>query len=234
MKKFIILSFAAALMAILPAFTTCDVLIFFKAGSSITMTSYDNDGKITGSTKTDFVTVTKTDSGTVVNAKNESFDKKGKSSSTNNYSLRCNKNILYIDIKSMVPAEHAESLKNMEMSMSGADLEIPMTLTVGSTLKDGDMTFSFKSTDGSPMPPINMNIKVTNRKVIAKETVTTPAGTFECYKITEDGQIKNSMFTSKYKVISWFSYEAGNVKTESYKENGKFMSKTELTALKKG
>ena len=111
-------------------------------------------------------------------------------------------------------------------------MEIPSKLTVGALLKDVNIKFSFSSNDGSPMPPINLTLKITNRKVELKESVTTTAGTFECYKITEDVEMK-SIFTSNFKSINWFSFEAGNVKTESYKGNGKFLSKSELTEIKK-
>ena len=79
---------------------------------------------------------------------------------------------------------------------------------------------------------MNMNVSITERKVEAKESITTAAGTFECYKISEHSEIK-TLFAMKFKSISWFSFEAGTVKTESYKENGKYMGKTELAEIKK-
>jgi len=35
------------------------------------------------------------------------------------------------------------------------------------------------------------------------------------------------------KTITWFSNVAGTVKTENYKERGKFLDKSELTEVKK-
>lgn len=104
---------------------------------------------------------------------------------------------------------------------------------MGASLKDAEIKITMKTKNGgNPMPMMNTTIKVTNRKVEAKESVTTSAGTFECYKISENVEFK-SLFSIKVKSVSWFSFEAGNVKTESYKDNGKYMGKTELTEITK-
>ena len=216
--------------AILPS--DCGTLLFFKEGTSTTMTSYNDDGKITGSSKTVYSKVTKLPGGVSVTANQENFDKKGKSNSKSEFTIKCDKGVLYFDMKSMMTDQQAESYKDFEMTVEGADKEIPSEFVVGSTLKDANMKITVKTKDGMPMPMMNMSFKVTNRKIEAKESITTPAGTFECYKITEDIETK-TMFTIKMKSVNWFSHEAGNVKTETYKESGKYMGKSELTEIKK-
>lgn len=210
----------------------CNSLIFFKEGTSTTMTSYNEDGKPTGTTKTLYNKVTKLPSGTSVTANQENYDKKGKLSNKSEYTIKCDKGTLYFDMKMMMPQQQAESYKDFEMTVEGADKEIPSEFKVGSSLKDADIKFTFATKDGMEMPMMKMNIRVTNRKIEAKENITTPAGTFECYKMTEDVEMK-TMFSVKMKTTTWFSLEAGTVKTESYKENGKFVGKSELTEIKK-
>jgi hypothetical protein len=80
---------------------------------------------------------------------------------------------------------------------------------------------------------MNMSIRVFNRKVEAIETVTSPAGTWECFKLSEEMEMKG-LVKIKGKSISWFNYEAGMVKTESYNSKGKLTGKTILTELVKG
>lgn len=210
----------------------CNTLLFFNEGTSTTITSYNDDGKVTGTTKTLYTKVSKTPLGASVNASQENFDKKGKSVTKTDYTLKCEKGTLIIDMKMMMPNQQAEAYKDMEVTMDGSNLEFPSDLNVGSSLKDAEVRFTVKTKDGMVMPMSNFAVKIYNRKVEAKESITTPAGTFECYKITENAETK-TMFTIKTKTITWFSFEAGNVKTESYKENGKFVSKSELTELKK-
>jgi hypothetical protein len=233
MKK-ILTTFAA--VTLLCSFTMlpgdCTKLIFFKEGTMTTMTSYNDDGKMTGTSKTTYTKVTKSATGMVVNATQENFDKKGKPSTKSEYTLKCENGSLMIDMRSMMSQQQSDSYKDMDVSLDGTNLEYPGELTVGSTLKDADVKLTAKTKEGTPMPLMGMTMKITNRKVEAKETVTTPAGTFECYKISQLNESK-TLFTVKIKTISWFSLEAGDVKSESYKESGKFLGKSELTELKK-
>jgi hypothetical protein len=234
MKKQILSLSAIAVTVLLCSFTiadVCDTLLFFNEGASTTMTSYNDDGKPTGSTKTNYSKVTKTAVGTSVTATQENFDKKGKSTTKSEYTIKCSGGTLFFDMKMMIPQQQQEQYKDFEMTMDGADLEMPSKLEVGANLKDALITIKVSS-KGTPMPMMNMSISITDRKVEAYESVTTAAGTFMCYKISEHFESK-TMFSIKGKSINWFSFEAGNVKTESYKDNDKFMGKTELTEIKK-
>lgn len=218
------------------AFTdVCDTMLIFKEGASITMTSYNDDGKLTGTSTTVYSKSGKTNLGTFVTATQEHFDKKGKPSMKNEFLIKCEKGKLLFDMKMMVPQQESEAYKDMEMTIEGSDLEMPGNLAVGAILKDASIKMSFKPKGANTdinLPGMTFQMAVTNRKVEAKESITVAAGTFECYKISESIEMK-TMFSIKAKSINWFSPEVGNVRTESYKENGKYTGKTELTEIKK-
>ncbi|HCO85577.1 MAG TPA: hypothetical protein DIT95_18885, partial [Arenibacter sp.] len=80
---------------------------------------------------------------------------------------------------SLVPAQMMKQYTDMgvEMEISGTDIELPNNLSVGQGLDDANVAISIKMTG------MNMNIKVDqlNRIVEKKESVNTPAGTYECY-----------------------------------------------------
>lgn len=210
----------------------CSGLFFFKEGTMTVMTSYNEDGKVQGSSKTTYQKLTKTPTGLTIFALSENFDKKGKSQGKNEYSISCDKGTLYFDMKSMMPQQQAEAYKDFEMTVEGVDKEMPFELKPGSSLKDANVKFTFKSKSGPPMPMMNMEVKITNRKVEAQENITVPAGTFNCIVISEDVEVK-TMFSLKMKSKTWFSPEAGTVRTNSYKENGKLTAYSELTELKR-
>jgi hypothetical protein len=231
-KATIFFCIAMISMSFATSLNDCDTLVFFKEGVKTTMTSYNADGKAIGTTKTIYKKVDKNGGTMSVNATQENYDKKGKLSVSSDFTIKCLNGTLLFDMKLMLPQQQAESFKDFEMMVEGADKEIPGDLTTGSTLKDADIKFSFKTKDGTPMPMMNMSVKISNRKVEGKESITTTAGTFECYKITEDVEMK-TIFKIHAKVASWFSKEVGTVKTESYKENGKLTGKTELTEITK-
>ncbi|HQQ94255.1 MAG TPA: hypothetical protein PLQ93_06855 [Bacteroidia bacterium] len=210
----------------------CGSLAYFKEGTQCTMTSYNEDGKITGSSKTVYQKVSKSAIGMAVTASQENFDKKGKSVSKNEYTLRCEKGILYFDLKNMMPQQQGDAYKDMEMTVEGMNKEMPSELKPGMSLKDANVKFIFKTKDSSvPMPMMNMEVKISNRKVEAIEKISTAAGTFECFKMSEDIETK-TMFSVKMHSVSWFSLDAGTVKSMSYKENGKLAGYSELTELK--
>jgi hypothetical protein len=122
-----------------------------------------------------------------------------------------------------------ESYKDMEMKIEGGNLEIPSTMKAGDMLNNGDMKMSFSS---SGMTIMNMTINISNRKVDAVENLTTPAGTFECYKISFDAATK-MMVNVKTRGVEWYSKGVGLVKSETYSTDGKLMGSNVLTVFKK-
>lgn len=232
MKKLLIISLS---LLVFSAFTlrkeACETLTFFKEGTQTTMTSYDEKGKETGKVTKVFSKVTATADGVQVLANQESFDKKGNSVGKNEYTIKCNGNSILMDMRMFLPQEQMQAFKDMDVKVEGDDLEIPTKLDVGSILKDFKIKMKISPKGNSPMPPINMEIVNSNRKVEAIESITTPSGTYTCLKITEDVDIK-SMMKMHMKSVSWFNYEVGMVKTEAYKENGKLVNTSSLTEFK--
>lgn len=209
----------------------CSGSFLFKEGSQSTMTHYNEDGKIQGSSKTLYQKLTKTPTGMTIFASTENFDKKGKSQNKSEYSITCDKGILYYDMKSLMPQQQAEAYKDFEMTVEGVNKEFPANLKPGSSLKDSKVKFTFKSKSGPPMPLMNMEVNISNRKVEAEERITTGAGTFNCLVISENVEVK-TMFSVKMKSKIWYNAEAGTVKTMTYKENGKLSGYSELSELK--
>ena len=88
---------------------------------------------------------------------------------------------------------------------------------------------------GVEMTGMNMNIKVDqlNRIVEKKESVTTPAGTYECYVITQDNVSETMGVKQTMQSKLWLAEGVGMVKQETYNKKGDLMSKSELTSFKK-
>jgi hypothetical protein len=109
------------------------------------------------------------------------------------------------------------------------DMMYPSSLETGQTLPDANITIS-AGTGGVTI--MNMTVNVTNRKVTGTESVTVPAGTFECYKITYDLETK-MMFKTNTSVTEYVNMGIGNVKTENFDKKGKVISSMVLSELKK-
>jgi hypothetical protein len=190
---------------------------------------YDKKGGLTGSSIQKITEVKKSAGSTIVEITAESFDAKGKSQGSVQLTSRCEGGVYYIDMKNYMNQQSMESYEDMEMAIEGGNMELPSNMKVGDILKNGDMKMSF-STGG--MTIMTMTTSVTNRKVEAIENLTTPAGTFECYKISSDIATK-MMINVKAKSVEWFAKNVGMVKSESYSADGKLMGSNVLTSIKK-
>lgn len=65
------------------------------------------------------------------------------------------------------------------------------------------------------------------------ETITTPAGTYNCVKYSSDTEVSSTMFKSKSKSTMYMAKNVGMVKMESYDDKGKLQSKQLLTSFGK-
>ena len=158
-------------------------------------------------------------------------DDKGKNILESDYNITCTGNGVKIDYESLFPSEMKKQYEDMgmEMEITGTDIEIPNDLSAGQTLDDANVSVSM---DMGAMK-MKINVDTFDRKVEKMESVTTPAGTFDCYLITEKSKSKVMMANMEMSNNVWISEGVGMIKQESYGKNGKLMSRMELTKYSK-
>lgn len=205
----------------------CSKFYPFQEGTKAEITSYDKKGKTAAVVDYVVLNKTQTANGEVATMKSSVKDEKGKLIAETEYDVTCDGTKISIDYNSMVSPMIMEQFQNMEYDISGIDLEIPNNLSVGQELPDAEMNMKIS------MAGINMNmdLTITNRKVIAKEDVTTPAGTFNCFVITYDMTTKMGM-TQTSNSKQWIAEGVGMVKQEDY-QRGKVASSSVLTKFSK-
>ena len=224
MKNLLLITLAFLVFSELNA--QCDNPFYkLKEGTIIEMESYDKKDKIQSSSKTKVIEYKETSSGYVAKIAYSIYDKKDKMISEGEYNLECDKGIIKIDMSSFVPAESMKAFDDMEIEIDMDQMLYPANLSAGQSLDDASMKIK---TINSPVP-MSMDMDITNRKVEGKESVTTPAGTFDCFKISYDMFSKMSIMKMNFKNIEYLSNNSGVVRTESYKSNGNLMSYTVLT-----
>ena len=98
-------------------------------------------------------------------------------------------------------------------------LEYPPQLSVGEHLKDGK--FHNDRNNGQGVQLVDMNL--TERKVEGKESITTPAGTWDCFKISYKFktaiQFYGNVNVVNMECMEWYAPGFGVVKTQ-YKDYG--------------
>ena len=84
---------------------------------------------------------------------------------------------------------------------------------------------------GAPVS-VNMTVTTQNRKVEAEEKITTPAGTFDCLKITYDMVSKIGFVKVQGSSVEWYSPGTGTIRSESYNKRGKLTGYSVLEEIK--
>ena len=224
-KLLLILFFLLGIIS-LTAQDNCSKFYPMTEGVAMEYTNYNKKGKVEGISSYQVI-----ETNTVGNTTNATMainlkDEKGKEIYNTDYKLSCTGNMVTLDYESLLPSDMMKQYGDMDIEISGNDIEIPNDLSVGQNLNDANVTMKIG------MSGINMNIAVDmlNRKVEKKESVTTPAGTYNCYVVYSENQSKMMMANQVYPSRVWLAEGVGMVKQETYKKNGDLMSSTLLTA----
>ncbi len=233
MKRLFILFFAVLSTGIqfINAQNDCSTYYPMTEGTSFEYTNTNKKGKVEGIVRYTISKVSHEGSSTIATFDLKYIDKKGKELFESNYNITCEGSIVKVDYKSLFPSQMMKQYTDMgiEMDITGTDIELPNDLSVGKELADANVAISMK------MSGINMNIEVdqTNRKVEKKEPITTTAGTFDCFLITETNTSKTMGSTQEMQTKMWLAEGVGMVKQETYKRNGDLLSRSELTKFDK-
>jgi hypothetical protein len=229
MKK--ALSIVFSLFLTIASFAQCNDYYVLENGSEWHYDTFNNKGKLSGKNQQKVTALEKTENGFKATIHSVMFSDKGKVLAEGDLEMTCNNGVMTMDMRKFIPEEQQKAYASYEMKIESENLELPSKLAVGQTLKNGSITMTAQ---GSPIA-MKMSVTITDRKVVAKESITTPAGTFDCFKITSKSNIKNQMGVSmsfEFTTHEWIAEKAGMVKTESFDKNGKSSGYTVLTSRK--
>lgn len=222
--KYLILS-GLLLVSLLTKAQNCEMYFPSEEGTQLDYENYNAKGKLEGKSSSKIIKKEVNGTAVILTVQASASDEKGKELGKRDYKLTCDNGIFTIDMKSLMDNKTMEGFKDMEVNVTSEDLQLPGALSVGQTLKDAKMTITVSN---QGMTLMTMSTFITNRKVAAVESITTPAGTFQCLKITYDIESKTIM-TVKMKGIDWFAKDVGSVKTETYDSRDKLQGYTLLT-----
>ena len=208
----------------------CRAYFPMEKGSTFEITHFSaKDKKMS---KVAYEVLDKIESGSSVTStiKMTSFDKKDQKGMDGEFQVKCENGIFKMDMRSVMSGaqmQQFEGMEDMDIEVNSEDLELPSNMNIGDKLKDGSLTITVS---GGAMTMFNSTTDITNRKVEAIETVTTSAGTFECYVISSNINSKMGFVKMQLTSKDWIAEGVGMVRQESYK-NGKLQGYSELTVL---
>ncbi len=221
MKK--ILLFISILAYTSGVYAQCNPYYDFKEGASWEITNYNAKDKVSGRQMNTIKTMEELSNGWNAEMNMKSYDKKDELIFDKDIEVGCEGGVIKLDMNRFFPEETMQAFKDMDMNIETTNLEIPSDLEVGKVLNDGSIKMS-----GSI--PFTMEVNITNRKVVGRESVTTSAGTFDCYKITYTVKSK-SIMSMESKGADWIAENVGMVKSENYNKNDKLQGYSLLTKM---
>lgn len=229
MKNLVILSVLIAFFSSNVISQDCTVYIPSEVGTELHYQMTNAKGKIQGIYSQKMISIKNNGGETIYEILQTHRDPKDseKIIIQDTISFRCKDNVFYIDMEKYLNQKQMEGFKGMEVKITTDDLIYPPNLSPGMTLKDGSISLEI----GSGL--MNMTTNIINRKVEAHENITTPAGTFKCYKISEDVKSKMGFIKVQMHNVAWIVKDIGNIRSESYNKKGKLDTVTELVKIVK-
>ncbi|MET4104954.1 hypothetical protein [Hymenobacter sp. UYP22] len=164
------------------------------------------------------------------------YDVKNRLQHQQDYTIRCRQDTTFTDGMALLDPTALRSFRDRLFAFTPVPIAWPNQPTVGTSLPGGGVTVQVSSTAVSIA---TVSALAQNRKVTGTETVTTPAGTFQCYKV-EGEQLSSTVaradlvMRNAVRTVEYYSPEVGIVKAERYDKKGKLTEVQLLTSSGSG
>ncbi|WP_426491884.1 hypothetical protein [Hymenobacter sp. 102] len=164
------------------------------------------------------------------------YDAKNRLLHQQDLTFRCRQDTAFTDGMALLEPTALRSFRDRLFAYTPMPIAWPNRPTVGSSLPGGGVNVQVSSTAVSIA---TVNAVVQNRKITGTEAVTTPAGTFQCYKVEGQQEIStiaraDMVMRDALRVVQFYAPEVGVVKTELYDKKGKLSQVQLLTAINSG
>lgn len=225
MKRLLLLT-AALLFA---AAASAQPLCCTEAGTELTYAQYDASGTRTGQTRTLVLSCEETDEGLKVYTTEEELDLSGTpSGNALSTSTLVRQNDMVLQLDEMLRGIDPSMLQGMTLGMGGDAYSIPFAMTPGEELPDIRLELKVSKEEKS----LSFRINITDRKVLAREELETPAGHYPCIKLQEKFSFRFLFFSFSSRRVAWYTPGIGVVREEELTKKGKLESSSELIAIR--
>jgi hypothetical protein len=119
-----------------------------------------------------------------------------------------------------------------DIKITGTQMLMPSKLAPGDKIKDSHVSMEMSMAVGK----VTAEVATTGQRCTGIETVTVPAGTFECHKV-ERKSVTVANMVGKITMVNnsavWYARGIGPVKSLTYDETGKLKGSSELFEIEK-
>ena len=225
--KTIRLLLTTALTAMIAAGTYAQNTFFpAKAGMELIYANKDARGRVDSHSRQAIKSVEGSGSNMTISYVFESLDRNQKSLTDPPLEIPCTvivkDDVVILDMNRFFADQQKD--QQLKIEITGVPMELPNNMQPGQSLKDAEITMTIDMVITS----IRTVMKMTNGKCLAIESVTVPAGTFTCHKITQTVTTTVMRREVVTRTDSWYAPGIGTVKTETYDNRDRLQSSTEL------
>jgi hypothetical protein len=152
------------------------------------------------------------------------YDDKNRLLNLQDLTFRCRQDTSFTDGTSELETARLKSFRDRIFTYEPVPLAWPNQPTVGSELPSGGITVQVSS---SAVDIAKVYSTVQKRKIVSgPEPVTTPAGTFQCYKVESEHESATApradvVMRNVQRVVDYYAPNIGVVRTEVYDKKGK-------------
>ena len=205
----------------------CNGYYFLQNNKTIEMAILDKKGEQSAKQVYTVSNVDNAGTTTTADLQSEMFNNKGKSMAKGKAKIKCDGGVMMVDMKMSIPTQSGtQNAVESDVKTDNIYIEYPNNMNVGDNLKNATMHMDM---DNNGMKQ-SIDMEVFDRKVEAKEKITTPAGSWDCYKISFKSKMKIKTMGINMPMniegVEYFAPGFGIVKTQS-KQGG-----TEIVSIK--
>ena len=114
-------------------------------------------------------------------------------------------------------------MKIQDIMSKGDGSSVPAGMKVGTTIPDGRIKVKIGK--------ITANITTQNRQVAARDSITVPAGTFDCFLVKEE-QVTRTVGSKAERIETWYAAGIGCITQAVYDRKGRLDHTQELVSIK--
>lgn len=210
----------------------CNFYLPLVENSGLEYENYNRRDRLEGSQEVVISTVRNDGDRVIATINAKHYDRRNRIQHEGEYNVICQGDHLSIDIKSLLDQSVLEGFEGMDMEIEGDELVLPSGLSQGQELPDAAMKITVRS---SGMQIAEMNLTIENRRVLGRETIEVPAGTFEAYKISYETRMETRAIgipiRTNTKTIEYHVEDLGMIKSEYFNDNDRSQGYTVLSRI---
>jgi len=195
----------------------CEIYKDYKEGTSTKMVHYDQKDKPTGHTITTVKEKKKIPGGVSLQFQ-QTYSDGEEYSFESEFGIECVNGEVKVDMSKLIDPNSMSAYEGMEFDVQADDMSIPPDASAGDQLNDGSVTVTVET--GTPIK-VSITVTMANRVVESEEKVKTPAGTFDCLKISYELLTQIGFVKVKSSAVEYYNSKHGVIKSESYNKRGK-------------